>query len=185
MARASSNHLLVIRISCMKHLKRLDQYKLLSISQTLPTESTSGAFSPVLASVWQQWGSLCVLWGHPAQHSPEHSEQALPYLQPSCSHSSHVGEQRHCTHRQVTVQMVTKVEHLGSTPARQPQEIKEVALQVTAAQSETWLQATPPRAGVSTRMGCQFQQISLPHHLHPEVSVLPHLTSLSSHVTTP
>lgn len=51
--------------------------------------------------------------------------------------------------------MVPKVEHFGSTPARQPQEIKEVALQVTGAQSEMWVQVTLPQAGVSTHMDCQ------------------------------
>lgn len=69
--------------------------------------------------------------------------------------SQPTGGQRHFTHRKVTVQMVTKVEHFGSTPARQPQEIKEVALQVTGAQSEMWVQATLPQAGVSTLMGYQ------------------------------
>lgn len=34
------------------------------------------------------------------------------------------------THRKITVQMVTKVEHLGSTPTCQPQKIKEITLQV-------------------------------------------------------
>lgn len=70
-----------------------------------------------------------------------------------CSHLA--GEQRYSTHRKVTVQMVTKVEHLGSTPACQPQEIKEVALQVMRAQSEMWVQATSPHAGVNRLMGCQ------------------------------
>lgn len=36
--------------------------------------------------------------------------------------------------------MVTKVEHLGPTPACQPQKIKEVTLQVEGAETGMWLQ---------------------------------------------
>lgn len=70
-----------------------------------------------------------------------------------CSHLT--GELRLFTHRKVTVQMVTKVEHFGSTPACQPQEIKEVSLQVTGAQCEMWVQATLAHAGGSTLKGWQ------------------------------
>ena len=87
---------------------------------------------------------------HPAQHSRDLSTQirALPYtptqLQPQQSHRlapTSLESRDLFTYRKVTVQMVTKVEHFGPTPACQPQKIKEVALQVKGAQVATWLQA--------------------------------------------
>lgn len=142
-----------------------------------------------------EWGCLCVLCvprepqlaEHPAQHSRDPSAQvrARLTLQHSCNHNSRrlappSRESRNLsTYRKVTVQMVTKIEHFGPTPARQPQKIKEVTLQVKGAQRETWLRAkclhphcmvlgihpssvvnatghaTLPHADVSTLMRCQ------------------------------
>jgi len=140
-----------------------------------------------------------------AHQRPEHLEQGPQQL---CQLAPTSLESRDLfTYRKVTVQMVTEVEHLGPPPACQPQKIKEVTLQVKGAQRETWVQAkclqphgmvqgsqlssavsatrraTWPHADVSPLM--RHHPAPPHHHPNPEVSVLPHLRSLSSHVTTP